>query len=164
MTGDSTYYYGEPPLALHGESAAGGEEGQQYDGTMVTGSGTEYACSGDWTRYYDADYDADYYHNFRQAFVEKRSPRRRLRTMPRMDKLKQCLSVHKRARTYDNITRSVALVSLQHFPTNTCACCARVFAKYNNRELLADEIGRTNALTHEGVCLLYSAVCLYNHE
>jgi len=72
VTGDSAYY-GEPPLALQADGAAGGEEGQQYDGAMVEGGGYA-ASSGDWTRYYDAEYGCDYYHNFRWAFrlfVEK---------------------------------------------------------------------------------------------
>lgn len=64
VTGDSTYY-GEPLLALQGGGADGGAEEQTYDGVMVEGSGAEYSSSGDWTKYYDAEYACDYYHNYR---------------------------------------------------------------------------------------------------
>lgn len=72
MTGDSAYYAGAP-LALQEDGAYDEDaEGQQYDGTMVEGSGAEYPSSGDWTKYYDADYQCDYYHNFRQAASKHR--------------------------------------------------------------------------------------------
>lgn len=66
VTGDSTYY-GEPLLAPQGGGAAGSAEGQTCDGVMVEGSGAEYATCGGWTKFYDAEYACDYYHNYRQA-------------------------------------------------------------------------------------------------
>eukprot|EP00903_Cladosiphon_okamuranus_P013484 g12559.t1 len=70
VTGDSTYYAGVQ-LALQEDCPfAGGDEGQQYGGTMVEGGAAEYASSGDWAKYYDADYACDYYHNFRQQALQ----------------------------------------------------------------------------------------------
>lgn len=70
VTGDSTYYTGAPLALQEYGTIAGGAEGQQYSGSMVEGSGAEYASSGDWAKYYDVDYACDYYHNFRQGYRE----------------------------------------------------------------------------------------------
>lgn len=67
ITGDSTYY-GEPLLALQGDGAAESAEGQSYGGVMVEGCRAEYASCGDWTKYYDAEYACDYYHNYRRVW------------------------------------------------------------------------------------------------
>lgn len=53
-------------LALEGDGANTDGEEQSYGGVMVEGSGAGYSTSwGDWTKYYDAEYAVDYYHNFR---------------------------------------------------------------------------------------------------
>ncbi|CAM9136065.1 unnamed protein product, partial [Pylaiella littoralis] len=70
ITGDSTYY-GEPLLALQGDGAAESAEGQSYGGVMVEGYRAEYASCGDWTKYYDAEYACDYYHNYRRTQYDR---------------------------------------------------------------------------------------------
>lgn len=71
VTGDCAYYAGAQLALQEGGTFAGGGEGQQHGGTMIEGGAAEYASSGDWTKYYDADYACDYYHNFRQVYTKK---------------------------------------------------------------------------------------------
>lgn len=55
-------------LALQGDGANTDGEEQNYGGVMVEGSGAGHSTSwGDWTKYYDAEYAVDYYHNFRRV-------------------------------------------------------------------------------------------------
>ncbi|CAM9343847.1 unnamed protein product [Ectocarpus fasciculatus] len=76
VTGDSSYFYsGEPMLALEGDDANTDGEEQSYGGIMVEGSGAGYSTSwGDWTKYYDAEYAVDYYHNFRTSETQYDRP------------------------------------------------------------------------------------------